>query len=108
MKKFFLAAMVCVALVGCKDKGNDFIGQWKNSDNISETITVSKVGDGYRAISKLDNPDMAFMNMDVKMVAESDRKLVNSAQSDNYLELSSDGTITSKLRSKQKTFTRVN
>lgn len=108
MKKLFLAAMVCIALVGCKDKGNDFVGQWKNDDKISETITVTKVDGGYRAVSKLGNPDMGFMDMDVKMVAESDSKLVNSAQSDNYLELSSNGTVTSKMRNKPKTFTRVN
>lgn len=107
MKKLFLAAMVCMALVGCKDKGNDFVGQWKNDDKISETIVVTKTDDGYRAVSKLGNPDMGFMDMDVKMVAESDKKLVSVA-ADNYLELSSNGTITSKLRNKPKTFTRVN
>lgn len=108
MKKLFLAAMVCVALVGCKDKGNDFVGEWKNNDKISETITVSKVDGGYRAVAKLGNADMSFMDMDVKLVAESDTRLVTADKQAKSLELASDGSVTSFLRNKPKTFTKVN
>lgn len=108
MKKLFLAAMVSIALVGCKDKGNDFVGEWKNNDKISETITVTKVDGGYRAVAKLGNPDMAFMDMDVKLVAESDKHLVTADKQAKALELAGDGSVTSYLRNKPKSFTKVN
>ncbi|NMZ71337.1 hypothetical protein SAMN05216370_0019 [Pseudomonas peli] len=107
MKKILIAMMACVALAGCKDEGGDFVGVWKTNDKMAETITVTKVDGGYRAISKLGNEDMSFMDMEVKLVAESDTLLIREADKKKGLELA-DGKVTSHLRNASKTFTKVN
>ena len=107
MKQLLIAAMTCIALVGCKDKGNDFVGKWRNDNKISETITVTKVDGGYRVVAKLGNPDMSLFDMDVKLMAESENRLVTVDKQARALELASDGSVTSFLRSQPKTFTRV-
>ncbi|VVN26673.1 hypothetical protein PS623_04571 [Pseudomonas fluorescens] len=108
MRKVIFAVVACFALAGCKDEGQDFVGQWKNSDKISETVTVIKVDGGYRAVSKLGDVDMSFLDLDVKLVAESSDTLVSADKKSRMLELANDGNLTSYLRNKPKTFTRVN
>lgn len=103
MRKIALVAMIVLALVGCKDKGSDFIGEWKNSD---ENLVVSKVDGGYRAVSKLSNEDMNFFNLDLKLTAESDTVLVMLQNQGKALELTNDGSLTSYLRNKPKAFTK--
>lgn len=105
MRKFILAAMVSVALVGCKDKGSEFVGEWKSGD---ENLVVSKVDNGYRVVSKLGNEDMSFFNLDVKLTAESDSVLVTLQNQGKALELANDGSLTSYLRNKPKAFTKAN
>lgn len=105
MRKIVLAAMVSIALLGCKDKGSEFVGEWKAGD---ENIIVSKVDDGYRAESKLGNEGMSFLNLDVKLTAESDTVLVTLQNQGKALELASDGSLTSYLRNKPKAFTKAN
>jgi len=111
MKKFFFTLMTCAALAsvalagGKTDEGAAFVGEWR--DKGSETITVSKVNGGYRAVSKLDDPDMSFFDMEVKLVAESDQLLVTADKEAQALELSADGTLTSHMRNKTNTFTKV-
>lgn len=105
MRKFALAAMVSIALVGCKDKGSEFVGEWKGGD---ENIVVSKVDGGYRAVSELENEGMSFLNLDVKLTAESDKMLVTLQNQAKALELASDGSLTSYLRNKPKAFIKAN
>ena len=105
VRKFILAAMVSVALVGCKDKGSEFVGEWRSGD---ENLVVSKVDDGYRVVSKLGNEGMSFLNLDVKLTAESDNALVTLQNQGKALELTSDGSLTSYLRNKPKAFVKAN
>jgi len=104
MKKLTTAAFVCLALVGCKEQGSEFIGQWRSAD---EAITVEKVGDGYRVTAKLNNPEMPFGTLEEKLDAESDTVLVRHDSHAKALELAPDGSLTSHLRNKARTFTKV-
>lgn len=105
MKKFLFAMVACVALAGCKEEGQGFIGVWKGE---GETITVTKSDEGYRAISELDNKDFPFAKVEVKLHAESDSVLIASSKQTKALELAGDGKITSHLRSSAKTFSKAN
>lgn len=109
MKKTILALVVCAALVGCKkDEGAAFVGVWKNSDRLSETLTVTKIDGGYRALSQIDKDTKGYMKVETVLVAESDQALVKDGSKKMALELSSDGTVISYLRNKEDTFTKVN
>jgi major membrane immunogen (membrane-anchored lipoprotein) len=111
MKKALLAFVACavLSLSGCgKDEGNSFVGVWKNSDSLSETLTITKVDGGYRALSQIDKDTKGFMKVESVLVAESDKMLVKNGNQKRALELSANGTITSYLRNKPDTFTKVN
>lgn len=106
MKKFLFAMIACAALAGCKDKGEDFVGEWKAAD---ETITVTKAENGgYRAASNLDNPDFPFAKLEMKLAAESDSLLVSESSKKKAIELNAAGTITSHMRNEAQIFTKVN
>jgi uncharacterized lipoprotein YajG len=111
MKKIIFALMACAVLAGCKkDEGAEFIGVWKNSGTLPETLTVSKVDGGYRAVSKIDKDTQGYMT--VESVLESSPKevakvLVNNSKT-KALQMTGDGTLVSYLRNKEATFTRVN
>lgn len=100
-------ALMCIALVGCGDKGGDFVGTWENNEKPSETITVTKTNNGYRTIAILANNPDHFFNMEVMLVAESDTLLVMHNTKRRALELNKDGTMTSFLREGTKVLTRV-
>jgi len=108
MKKIIFALLACAALAGCnKDEGGDFVGVWKNSDKLSETLTVTKVNDGYRAVAKIDKDKQGFMDVESVLTAESDTVLTTQDKQ-KALELAADGKLTSFLRNKADTFTKVN
>lgn len=108
MKKIIFALLACAVLAGCKkDEGGDFVGVWKNSDKLSETLTVTKVNDGYRAVAKIDKDKQGFMDVESVLTAESD-KVLTTQNKQKALELSADGKLTSFLRNKADTFTKVN
>lgn len=104
MKKLITAALVCFVLVGCKEQGSDFVGQWRSAD---ETITVEKAGDGFRVTAELENPDMPFGSLEENLVAESETLLVRKGSQKKALELSGDGSMISHLRNKPRTFSKV-
>ena len=108
MKKIIFALVACAALAGCnKDEGAAFIGVWKNSDSLSETLTVTKVDGGYRALSQIDKDTKGYMKVETVLVAESKQLLVKDGGK-RALALASDGKVTSFLRTKEDTFTKVN
>lgn len=107
MRKLIFALMACAALVGCKDEGGDFVGVWKNSGKLPETITVTKASDGYRAVAKIDKDTKGYMDVESALVAESKTVLV-TGEKQKALELASDGKLTSYLRNQTDTFTKVN
>ncbi|MDT3723013.1 hypothetical protein [Pseudomonas oryzihabitans] len=104
MKKLLAGVIFCFALIGCKDKGSEFVGKWENKED-SEVITVEKVDNGYRAVSKLGDSD--WMNLDLKVIPETDSRLVTENGKDRVLDMNSDGTVTSSMRNKKKILTRV-
>ncbi len=104
MKKLITAALVCFVLVGCKEQGSDFVGQWRSAD---ETITVEKAGDGFRVTAELDNPDMPFGSLEAMLDAESETLLVRKGSQKKALELSGDGSMISHLRNKARTFSKA-
>lgn len=109
MKKIIFALVACAALAGCnKDEGAAFVGVWKNADKLSETLTVTKVDGGYRALSQIDKDTKGYMKVETVLVAESKQVLVKDGTKKRALELASDGTVTSYLRNKEDTFTKVN
>lgn len=109
MKKIIFALVACAALAGCnKDEGAAFVGVWKNSDRLAETLTVTKVGGGYRALSLIDKDTKGYMKVDTVLVSDSKQVLVKDGVKKPALELASDGTVTSYLRNKPDTFTKVN
>ena len=107
MKKLFVSLLVCFALVGCKEKGGECVGEWKRDSDGKEVITVTKVDKGYRVVSALAGTG-DYMNMEVVMVSETDNRIVSTDASDVYLDLSDSGSVTSHMRNKAQTFTRVN
>ncbi|TLX54398.1 hypothetical protein DN824_21100 [Stutzerimonas nosocomialis] len=106
MKILITAALACFIfiLVGCKEQGSDFVGQWQSPD---ETITVEKAGNGFRVTAELDNPDMPFGSLEEMLVAESETLLVRKGSQKKALELSGDGSMISHLRNKARTFSKV-
>lgn len=108
MKKLIATAFVCLALVGCKEDGAKFVGVWKSDGKVPETITVTEANGAYRAISKLGNEGMGFMDFEVSLTAESEKLLVSTEKNTRALELADDGSVTSYLRNKPKQFTKVN
>ncbi|MFG3454513.1 MULTISPECIES: hypothetical protein [Stutzerimonas] len=94
----------CFVLVGCKEQGSDFVGQWRSAD---ETITVEKAGDGFRVTAELGNPDMPFGSLESMLDAESETLLVRKGSQKKALELSGDGSMISHLRNKARTFSKV-
>lgn len=107
MRKLIFALMACAALAGCSDKGKDFIGVWKSSGMMSQTITVEKAGSGYRATGKIDKDTNGYMTVEAALEPESDKLLVTSDKQ-KALELDSDGKLLSYLRNGTTTFTRAN
>lgn len=107
MRKLIFALMACAALVGCSDKGKGFVGVWKNSDELPETLTVTKVDDGYRALAHIDKDAEGYLNVEIFLYPESDQLLVTKEKK-KALELGSDGKIISHLRNATDTFTKVN
>jgi hypothetical protein len=107
VKNFLFALVACAALVGCSDKGKDFVGVWKLSDKLPETLTVTKVDDGYRVMSHIDKDDHGYMNVEIFVYPESNTLLV-SKEKKRALELGSDGNLTSYLRMKPQTFAKAN
>lgn len=106
MKRLFTGLILCLALAGCKSQGADFVGKWANQDgDLRELITVEKVDSGYRAVSRLNEQDV--MSLDLKLIAESDTRLVIANTQQRALDMNPDGTVTSELRGKNKVFTRV-
>ena len=110
MKGLFVAAIAALALAGCKDEGAAFVGEWKGDDaRMVETITVTEASDGYRVISHLDKDEQGYMDVEVVLVAESDKLLVRKGDGRRGLEISENGTLKSHLRNgKDKVFTKVN
>lgn len=110
MKGLFVAAIAALALVGCKDEGAVFVGEWKGDDAVMvETITVTEASDGYRVISHLDEDDQGYMDVEVVLVAESEKLLIDERDGQRGLEISENGTLKSYLRNGTDTvFTKVN
>ena len=98
--------MTCAALVGCSDKGKDFVGVWKSSDELPETLTVNKADDGYRVLSHIDKDENGYMDVEIFVYAESDKLLVSKSKK-RALELSGDGKVISYLRNGTETFTKA-
>ena len=107
MRKLIFALLTSVALVGCTDKGKEFVGVWKFNDDLPETLTVTKVDDGYRVLSHIDKDENNYMNVEIFVYPESDTLLV-SKEKKRALALGSDGKITSYLRMQPQTFTKAN
>jgi hypothetical protein len=105
MRKFIFALMACAALAGCKNEGGDFVGVWKNSGEMPETLTVTKAGNGYRAHSHMLDDEQGYMDVETALVAESDTLLVTDDK-EKALELSG-GKVTSFLRNGTVIFTKV-
>ncbi|KGF62102.1 hypothetical protein [Pseudomonas lutea] len=105
MRKLIFALMACAALAGCKNEGGDFVGVWKNSGKLPETLTITKAGDGYRAQSHIEDDKEGYMDVEAALVAESNTLLVTS-EKEKALELSG-GKVTSYLRNGTDTFTKV-
>jgi ABC-type glycerol-3-phosphate transport system substrate-binding protein len=109
MKKILIALMACAALVGCKDEGSEFVGTWKNNDKMSETITVTQAGNGYRVLANIDEDKKGYMNVEAVLVAESETMLVREQDGKRSLELKDGGKLTSYLRhGVDDSFTKVN
>lgn len=106
MRNLVFALMTCTALVGCSDKGKDFVGVWKYSDKLSETLTVTKADDGYRALAHIDKDEHGYMDVEVFLYPESDKLLVTK-EKQIALQLGDDGKITSHLRNGIETFTKA-
>jgi hypothetical protein len=106
LKKLIFALMACAVLVGCSDKGKDFVGVWKSSGMMIQTITVEKASSGYRATAKLDKDTNGYMTVEAVLEPESDKLLVTSDKQ-KALELDSDGKLISYLRNGTTAFTRV-
>lgn len=106
MRSLVFALMTCAALVGCSDKGKDFVGVWKYSNKLSETLTVTKADDGYRALAHIDKDEHGYMDVKVFLYPESDKLLVTK-EKQIALELGGDGKITSHLRHGIETFTKA-
>lgn len=107
MRKLIFALVACAALAGCKDKGGDFVGVWKSTDATPpQTLTVTKAGDGYRALNTLDADTNGYMKVEVATVAESD-SILTRANKRKALELSGDGKVTSYLRNGAVTFIKA-
>lgn len=109
MKKLFIAALAIVALAGCKEDGSSFVGQWKNNDEMPETITVTEADGGYRAVARLDEDEDGYMDVEVILEAESENLLVREKDGKRALEITAAGKMTSYLRNgTDETFTKVN
>ncbi|QKE61948.1 hypothetical protein HNE05_00725 [Aquipseudomonas campi] len=109
MKELFIAALAVVALAGCKDEGESFVGQWKSNDKMVETITVTEASGGYRVVSHFDKDKEGYMDVEVVLIAESDKLLVRQEQGTRGLEIAEDGKMKSHLRhGKDAVFTKVN
>lgn len=108
MKKMIFSLVALALLSGCKnDQGKAFLGVWKNSDPMAETLTVTRTDSGYRAISRIDKDTNGYMKVESVLVAESDA-LLTTGEKRRALELSADGkTIKSYLRNQPDTFTKV-
>lgn len=109
MKEFFVAALAVIALAGCKDEGESFVGQWKSNAELVETITVTEASGGYRAVSHFDEDTKGYMDVEVVLTAESDKLLVRQGGGKRGLEIAENGKMKSHLRnSKDDVFTKVN
>lgn len=110
MKGLFVAAIAVMALAGCKSEGESFVGQWKGDDDgMVETITVAAASNGYRVVSHFDEDEQGYMDVEVVLVAESDKLLVRERDGKRGLEIAENGEMKSYLRNGTDTvFTKVN
>lgn len=106
--KIGVTVALLAALAGCKTKGEDFVGVWKNSGEKAKTVTITKVDGSYRAVE--DGGLFFGLKIDNIMVPESDKVLTVKGGSTPGYVLSEDGkTLTSNMRSKpDATFSKVN
>lgn len=108
MNKLFAMFSICFVLSGCFDKNDKFISEWRNSGSNAETIAVERVDGGYRITAKLDDRNMSMFDLDVKAVSEGKSLILADNPHKKLLELDGEGTVTSYLRNKVKSFTKVN
>ena len=112
MKNPLIMLVALIALSGCEDQGEKFIGTWVESEKISntqtmtETIVVTKASNGYRVTSNT-KPDI-WGELEVHLVAESGTLLIEEGTKNKKLELSSDNELISYLRNKPKSLARAN
>ena len=110
MKKILMAFAVCVSLAGCAkdEKGASFVGVWKNNDKSAQTLTIAKVDDGYRVEAKFDDPQWTSMNVEMKLKAETNERLVTEDGQKRIFELGEEGQLKSYLYREPKTFIKTN
>lgn len=56
MKNLFAILLSVLLASACSDAGSVYLGEWVNTRNATDTITVSRNGDGFLVVHKAPNP----------------------------------------------------